>query len=74
LFIAKIILGWYVLEWWSRRSKKQYVLDWKAGVIGPILYMFLIFIPIIGWLAAVFLYLLALGALTLMVLDLRYVK
>lgn len=63
LFLVKIFLGWLVMRWWENRSKRHYVLDWKAGVIGPILLFILSLIPIIGWLVAALLFCAAAGAL-----------
>jgi hypothetical protein len=63
LFIAKIFLGWFVMKWWEKRKNKDYALDWKAGVLGPIALFILLLIPILGWLAGAVLFLVATGAL-----------
>jgi hypothetical protein len=64
LFLVKVFLGWFVMRWWEKRSKHTYALDWKAGVIGPIILFALAFIPILGWLTLFVLFLMAVGALT----------
>lgn len=63
LYIMKIFVGWWVLRWWERRDNKQYKLDWKAGVFGPIIVFILGLIPFIGWLAIALLFLITIGAL-----------
>ncbi len=63
-FLSKVFVGWWLLRWYEARERRQYVLDWRAGVVGPIVLFILLLIPIIGWLAAALLYLVALGALT----------
>lgn len=63
IFLVKIFLGWWVMRWWENRNKRQYVLDWKAGIIGPILLFILTLIPILGWLIAAILFFIAVGAL-----------
>ncbi len=62
VFVAKVFLGWFLVRWWYRRSKKEYVLDWRAGVIGPIALFLIILIPLIGWLFIAILYLISIGA------------
>ena len=63
IFLVKIFLGSYVLMWIYRWQKKAYALDWKAGVIGPILLFILLLIPIFGWIIVAFLMFMATGAL-----------
>lgn len=65
MFVAKIFIGWVIMQWYERRSdkKRMYQLDWKAGVVGPIVMLLLSFVPVIGWLIGGILYLLAIGAL-----------
>ncbi len=63
LFLAKLILGYYALEWWNTRNKTLYKLDWKAAVVGPLLMAILLLIPVIGWILAVLIYLITLGSL-----------
>lgn len=63
LFFSKLLLGWWVIKWWYARNKTEYVLDWKAAIAGSVLMFVLLLIPIIGWLAACVLYLIALGGL-----------
>lgn len=70
LLLVKIFLGWYVIHWWENREKKDYRLDWKAGVIGPILLYVLGLIPIIGWLAVAILMLVTTGAVVQELWDL----
>lgn len=61
--IAKIFLGWLVLRWWYKRDKKNYALDWKSAVIGPVLALLIGLIPVLGWLVLAILYLVTTGAL-----------
>lgn len=63
IFIAKIFLGFAVMRWLEKRNNKEYVLDWKAGLVGPIILFILLFIPIIGWIAVAILFFIALGAM-----------
>lgn len=74
LFLAKIILGYYLLNWWNTRNKGKYKLDWKAAVLGSIVMALILLVPIIGWLAAAVIYLITLGSLVLSSLHLRAVK
>lgn len=63
IFVVKLFLGWAVLRWWNRNNKKEYELDWKAAIVGPILLFILLFIPVLGWLTIAILLFMALGAL-----------
>lgn len=62
LYIVKIFLGWLVMRWWEKRNNKEYRLDWKAGILGPILLFIIFLIPILGWIAAAILFFVATGA------------
>lgn len=63
LYILKIFLGWIIMHWWKSNKKEEYVLDWRAAVIGPIVLFLLALIPILGWLTIAILFLMSLGAL-----------
>lgn len=63
IYIAKIFLGWFLVRWWYSRDKKNYNLDWKAGIIGPIALFLIGLIPVIGWLFIAVLYLISTGVL-----------
>jgi hypothetical protein len=63
LFLVKVFLGWYVLRWWDNREKRTYHLDWKAGIVGPIILFIIAAIPVVGWLAGAILMCIATGAL-----------
>ncbi len=63
IFIRDIFVGWFLLHWWKNRSKKQYYLDWRAGVLGPIIIMLINLIPILGWLITAIISLIGIGAL-----------
>lgn len=63
LGLLKVYIGAKILSWWERRNKKEYVLDWKAAVLGPIIVLLLSFIPVLGWIAIFILYIMALGGL-----------
>lgn len=62
-YITKLLVGWFVMRWWEQRNNHDYVLDWKAAVVGPIILFLLLLIPVLGWLAAAILFLIALGGL-----------
>jgi hypothetical protein len=63
VFLADVFIGWFLLRWWEKRSKKIYQLDWKAAIVGPIVLFILVLIPIIGWFISAIIFLVALGAL-----------
>jgi hypothetical protein len=63
LYLTKAFVGWWILTWWQRRNKHTYELDWQAGVLGPLVFIILSFIPIIGWLISAVICLIAIGAL-----------
>lgn len=63
IVIGKVFVGWLVLYWWEKRSMKDYVLDWKAAVIGPIIMFALSYIPIIGWIIIIVIYFLTIGGI-----------
>jgi hypothetical protein len=69
VFIVKLFLGWSVLHWWSNRQKQAYQLDWKTGIVGPILLFILLIIPVLGWLVAAIIFFAATGALLGILLD-----
>lgn len=74
LMIAKIFVGFLILSWIEKRNKKEYNLDWRSGVIGPIIVALLFLIPVIGWLIGGILYLISLGGLGIASLELRTIK
>lgn len=63
LYIMKIFLGWIIMYWWKSNKKEDYILDWRAAVIGPIVLFLLALIPILGWLTIAILFFMSLGAL-----------
>jgi len=63
IFIRDIFTGWFIMHWWENRNKKDYFLDWKAGVIGPIGIFLINLIPILGWLVSAIIGLIGIGAL-----------
>lgn len=63
MYLSKILLGWFLVRWWKKRENTEYVLDWKAAIVGPVALFVLMLIPIIGWLFGFILFLMALGAL-----------
>ncbi len=69
LGLLKIYVGAKILSWWEKRNKKEYVLDWKAAVLGPVVVLLLSFIPILGWFSIFILYLMVLGGLVQTVFD-----
>lgn len=69
IFVRDIFAGWLIVKWWDRRNKKDYVLDWKAGVIGPIAFFIINLLPILGWLISSILYLIGIGALLANLID-----
>ncbi|GEM_PF-1422524 len=70
IFLANVFLGWLLMDWWEHRNKREYRLDWKAAVLGPVVMMLLMAIPLIGWLTSFAIYLAALGAISRYVLAL----
>lgn len=62
VYLAKIFTGWIIIRWWYKRNGKDYVLDWKSGIAGPIALFILGIIPILGWLFIAILYLINIGA------------
>lgn len=63
LFVMKAFIGWIIMTWWKDSKKEKYILDWRAGIIGPIVVFLLLLIPILGWLAIAIIFLIGLGAL-----------
>ena len=63
IFIVKIFTGWIILRWYKRNQKHDYLLDWKAGILGPIVIFLLILIPVLGWIVAAVIFFAAVGAL-----------
>lgn len=61
LFIGKILAGWWVIRWWQKKENNEYILDWKAAVVGPLIFFLLFLIPIIGWFISSVIYLSAIG-------------
>jgi len=66
LFLSKIFVGREIMKWYEGRSDKKnvYKLDWKAGVVGAIVFAVVTLIPVLGWLVGGVLFLIAVGALT----------
>jgi hypothetical protein len=58
--LAPIATGGLLYHWFSQDG----VLDWKVILIGAVVYFLLGFIPVVGWLAEVLLFLLTFGALS----------
>lgn len=63
LYLVKVFVGWKLMQWWEKRDKRNYVLDWKAGVVGPIVVAIVLLIPIFGWFVIAILFFIAIGAL-----------
>lgn len=63
MVIANIFAGNLILSWVQKQSNKEYVLDWKAAVVGPVALYILWLIPIFGWLIAFVIYLMAFAGL-----------
>lgn len=63
IMLTNVYTGWWVLRWWERRNKKIYTLDWRAGVVGPLIITILLWIPVLGWLFCAIVFLVVLGAL-----------
>ena len=62
MFFANVFVGWWLMNWWTKRQKQSYALDWKAGVVGPIVLFILLLIPVLGWLLDAIIFLIAAGA------------
>lgn len=63
LFMTKIQLGYWILQWWNKREKKTYDLDWKAAIVGSISLFILLLIPLLGWLTVFIIFLISLGGI-----------
>lgn len=63
LYVMKAFIGWAIMKFWYSNKKQDYLLDWKAGILGPIAVFLLLLIPILGWLAIAIIFLIGLGAL-----------
>lgn len=59
ILLAKIFIGWGVLS----KIEKGYILDWKAGIVGPLVAFILLFIPIFGWITLAIIFSITTGAL-----------
>lgn len=70
VFLTKVFVGWGVLTWWEKRNKKTYTLDWKAGVVGPLVVFILLFLPVLGWFTVAVLFFIALGSLAQQIFSL----
>lgn len=60
LIFSGIIFGAWLIKIITK--KKEYVVDWKAVVVGVIAMKILIFVPVLGWFARFIFFLIALGA------------
>ena len=58
---AGIILGTWLIKVLTKRQ--EYVIDWKAIVVGVIVIKLLALIPFVGWLPKFIFFLIGLGAL-----------
>ena len=63
MVVANVFVGESILKWYYKRSKREYILDWKAALVGPVALFLLWSIPLFGWLVAFIIYLLALGGI-----------
>jgi hypothetical protein len=70
IMLGKVLLGWLIMRLWEKRQGRAYVLDYKAGFIGPLFMYVLFLIPILGWLAAFLLYLFTIGIVAITLLPL----
>lgn len=74
LFIGKLLLGWWLVRWWQKREGKEYMLDWKTAIVGPVALFLLFLIPVLGWLIATVIYLISLGGLVRTILTSVYAQ
>lgn len=70
-FLAQLLLGWWLLDWWFSRTKESYHLDWRAVIIGVLATTVLMLVPVIGWLVLFLMLLFALGSLAQQVWSMR---
>lgn len=63
IFLSKILIGWWILNWWNKRNKKEYILDWKAAITGSLASFILFLIPILGWAVMAIIYCMTAGSL-----------
>jgi hypothetical protein len=71
-YVAQILLGWWLLQWWLGRSQETYILDWRAVVVGVAATTILLLVPLIGWTIMAVMFLLAMGTLGQQVWSLRW--
>lgn len=70
IYLGKIFLGWLILNAWYKRDKKEYILNWKAAIVGSISFFILFLIPFIGWSTVFALSLMMIGAFVRYILAL----
>lgn len=63
MIFLPLFTGWKIMDWWERRDKRVYAIDWKAAVLGPIVLTIIGVIPILGWLVDFILFLWVLGGI-----------
>lgn len=70
-YLAQILIGWWLLQWWLGRSKENYLLDWRAVIVGVFVTTILLLVPVIGWFIALIMVILAMGTLAQQIWNLR---
>lgn len=63
IYVVKIFTGWIIIRWYEKNLKNGYLLDWKAGIVGPVVVFLLLLIPVIGWFVVAIIFFVSLGAL-----------
>jgi hypothetical protein len=70
-YLAQILLGWWLLQWWLGRTKENYLLDWRAVIVGVGVSTILLLVPVIGWVILAIMMILAMGTLAQAIWNLR---
>ncbi len=65
--ISSLVLGYWILKLLNKKSEK--IKDWQAVVIGVVVFNLLKFIPILGWIVLLLLFLMTFGAMMLSIRE-----
>ncbi len=70
-FLAQIVFGWWLLQWWYGRANQGYQFDWRAPLIGVLATSICWLVPVLGPIILVIFWVISLGALSRSLLSLR---
>jgi cytoskeletal protein CcmA (bactofilin family) len=71
VYLAQILLGWWLLNWWFSRTKETYHLDWRSVLVGILVSTVLLLVPVLGWIILAILFVISMGTLAQQVWALR---